>query len=125
MSITQLKVLSAGLCFLFIFLSGFWLSRSGKPYGAILFNVHKLIAVAAFVYLFITVRQVQQVTPLSPVEIAACLAAGLFFLSTVISGGLVSIEKPMPAAISTMHRLLPYFTALSAAAALYLLFTRK
>jgi len=125
MSTTQLKVLSAGLCFLFIFLSGFWLSRSGKPYGAILFNVHKLIAVAAFVYLFITVRQVQQVTPLSTVEIAVSMIAGLLFICTVVSGGLVSIDRPMPAGIGLLHKLLPYFTTLSSAAALYLLFTRK
>jgi hypothetical protein len=47
MSTNQLRVVSAGLFFLFIFLSGFWLSRTGKPYSGIILTIHKLIGLAA------------------------------------------------------------------------------
>ncbi len=125
MNIFQLRFVNTGIIFLLIFTSGYWLHYSGKPYGAILFNIHKLIGFGMFVFLAIKIYQFNQATPLSPVEWIACLAAGLFFLATIVFGGLVSIDKPMPAAVSLMHKLLPYLTALSTAAGLYLLLGRK
>lgn len=125
MGATQLRVIGTGLFFLFILLSGFWLSRSGKPYSAILFNIHKLIGLAALVFLLITIYQINQAATLSAIELTAGVVTGLFFLSTIISGGLVSIDKPIPAAISMMHKLFPYLTVLSTAVTPYLLLGRR
>lgn len=125
MGTTQLRAIGAGLFFVFVFVSGFWLSRSGKPYSTIVFNIHKLIGLAASVFLVITIYRTNQVAALSAIELIAGVVTGLFFLSTGISGGLVSIDKPMPAAISTMHKLFPYLTVLSTAATLYLVLGRK
>ena len=125
MSTNQVRVAGTGLFFLFIFLSGFWLSRSGKPYSAIIFNIHKLIGLAASVFLVITIYHINQVAALSAIELIAGVVTGLFFLSTGISGGFVSIDRPMPAAISMMHKLFPYLTVLSTAATLYLVLGRK
>ena len=121
MGTTQFRVLVAGLCFILVFISGFWLSRSGKPYSAILLNAHKLIGLAVLVYLAVAVYQVNRATPLGAMEWVAGVVAGLLFLSTIVSGGLVSIDKAMPAAISIMHKVLPYLTVLSSAVTLYLL----
>ena len=121
MSITLSRVAYTGLFFLFIFLSGFWLSRTGKPYGTIIFTIHKLVGLAAGVFLVMTVYRIHQVAPLGPVEIIAIVVTVLFFAGTVTAGGLLSIDKPMPAAISMMHKLFPYPTVLSTVANLYLL----
>jgi len=43
MNTNQLRVVSVGAGFLIMFLSGFWLSRTGKPYGTFIFTIHKLI----------------------------------------------------------------------------------
>ena len=43
MTTGQLQIAGAGIFALFIFLSGFWLSRLGKPYNGMVFNIHKLI----------------------------------------------------------------------------------
>ncbi len=43
----QLRVIGAGLFFLFIFLSGIWLSRSGKPYSVVILSIHEFISLAA------------------------------------------------------------------------------
>lgn len=125
MNIFQLRFVNAGIIFLLIFASGYWLHHSGKPYGAILFNVHKLIGFGMFVFLAIKIYQFNQATPLSTMEWMVSLAAGLFFVATIVFGGLVSIDKPMPAAVSLMHKLLPYLTALSTVTGLYLLLGRK
>ncbi|HMB24231.1 MAG: hypothetical protein ACM33V_14370 [Chloroflexota bacterium] len=125
MNIFQLRFVNIGLFFLLIFSSGYWLHHSGKPYGAILFNLHKLIGFGLFVLLVIRISQLYRATPLSAPELIACVIAGLFFLATIVFGGLVSIDKPMPAFVSLAHKLLPYLTALSTGFSLYLLLRHK
>lgn len=125
MSATLLRVVGTGLFFLFIFLSGIWLSKSGKPLNGIILTIHKLIGLAAGVFLVMTVYRIHQVAPLSTVEITAIVVTILFFAGNVTAGGLLSTGKPMPAAILTMHQITPFLTVLSTAATLYLLLGRK
>ncbi|MBN1889190.1 MAG: hypothetical protein JW850_14450 [Thermoflexales bacterium] len=124
MSTIQSRVLGAGVAFCFIFLSGFWLGRSEKPYHVLLLNVHKLIGLAVFVFFVVTIYQMNKTTALSALELAAGVVTGLFFIGTIISGGLVTIDKPWPAVVSTMHKLLPWLTALSTAVTSYLLLSK-
>ncbi len=113
------RMITTGLLFLLIFSFGFWLSRSGKPYSVAIFTVHKLIALGLAVYLGITIYKTHQLSPLSAGQIAAVLVMALCFLSLVVTGGLLSIEKPMPAVVSAFHRVLPYLTVLSTAVGLF------
>ena len=125
MNALQLRFVSAGLFFLLILPSGLWLSHSGKPYSTLLFNAHKLIGFGLFVFLAINVYRVNQAAPLTALQLIACLIAALFFFAAIITGGLVSIGKVMPTAVSLMHKLFPYLTVLSTAASLYLLLWKK
>jgi hypothetical protein len=88
-------------------------------------TIHKLIGLAAGVFLVMTVYRIHQVAPLGPVEITAIVVTVLFFAGTVTAGGLLSTGKPMSAAISTLHQITPYLTVLSTAVTLYLLLSRK
>jgi hypothetical protein len=117
----QLRIAGSGLFYLFIFLSGFWLTKSGKPYSVIVLTIHKLISLAAVVFLVIIIYQVNQVAKLSSVELVAAIVTGLFFLGTIVTGGLLSVDKPMPAIVLWLHRITPFLTVLSTAATLYLL----
>lgn len=121
MSTVRFRVVIVGLSFLFIFLSGFSLSRTGKPYNGLIFTIHKLVGLALGVFLVMTIRQVHQVAPLGPVEITAIVVTALFFATTVTMGSLLSIGKPMPTVISMMNKLFPYPTVLSTVVTLYLL----
>ena len=124
MDTMQSKVIGAGLFYLFIFLSGFWLSHLGKPYPTIVFSIHKLIGVATAIFLVITVYRIHQAAPLSPVEITAGVVTVLFFAGTIVAGGLLSIDKAMPAAVLTMHQILPFLTLMSTAVTLFLVLSR-
>jgi hypothetical protein len=121
MGTIQSSVVGAGLFFLFIFLSGIWLSRSGKPLNGIILTVHKLISLAAVVFLAITTYQVNQAADLSTMSLIAGVVTSLFFLGAIITGGLLSTGKPVPTAILTAHQAAPFLTVLSTAATLYLL----
>jgi hypothetical protein len=74
-----------------------------------------------------TVRQMHQTAPLSPVEIASVVVTGLFFVASVTTGSLLSIpvSKPMPGFVSMLNKILPYFSVLSTAVTLYLLLHRR
>lgn len=108
-----------------IFASGYWLHHSGKPYGAILFTVHKLIGFGLFVLLVVRVFQLDRTAPLSAIEWIAFAVAALSFIATIVFGGLVSIDRSWPAFVPLLHKLLPYLTVLSTAGSLYLLFRQR
>ncbi len=122
MSATITKIVITGSFFLFIFIFGFILSRAGKPYPAVLFNVHKLIALGALVYLAITVYNLHRAAALTPAQIGLVVFTGLCFVVTIVAGGLLNIDKS-PAFLSTIHRFSPYMTLLATAGTLYLLFS--
>jgi hypothetical protein len=130
MSTALSKAAVTGLFFLFIFLSGYWLSRSGKPYNNFIFNIHKLIGLAAGVFLVVTVYRAQQAAPLVPAQIAALTVTVLVFAGLVAAGGLIgidaagglgSIDPSTRTAISLVHKTFPYLALLSTGATLYLL----
>ena len=134
MNTIPLTIIGTGLFFLFIFLSGFVLSRSGKPYGSFIFNVHKLIGLAAGIFLVVTVYGSIHAAPLHHVEITAIVATVLIFVVLVAAGGLLSIDatgglgsigRPVLTVISMVHKLFPYLAVLSTACTLYLLLSHK
>jgi hypothetical protein len=117
----QSKLISTGLFFLFIILSGFWVSRAGKPYSVLLVTIHKLIGLAAGVYLGLTVYRVHKVTPLNTMQIVAVVMTILFFAVNVATGSLLSTNKPVPAAVSLTNKLFPYVTLVLTGVMLFLL----
>jgi len=124
-STNQIRIVATALLFLVIFASGYWLSHSAKPRNAFMLTIHKLASLAAVVFLGIVAYQTNRVTSLGAIEWTAVVAAGALFLGTMATGGLLTASKPMPAAISTLHRMTPFLTALSTAIALYLLLGRS
>ena len=111
----------AGLIFVVIFASGYWLSRAGKPYNVIVLTVHKLISLAAVVFLVIFMIQSNRVAALSAMELVAGVATGLFLLGLMVTGGLLSVDKQMPPVVLRLHQIAPYLTVAAAVVTLYLL----
>ncbi len=121
---TTVRAIVAGLFFLFIFLSGIWLSRTGRPLNVGISTLHKLISLAAGVFLLVTIHQRNQAISLNATEWIAIVVTGLCFLVTVASGGFLSADKPMPVAVLRVHQVGPVLAALSSAATLYLVLGR-
>jgi hypothetical protein len=88
-------------------------------------TIHKSVGLVAGVFLVMTVYRIHQVAPLSPVEITAILVTVLFFAGDVATGGLLSTDKPMSAAVLRMHQITPFLTVFSTAVTLYLLLSCK
>ena len=113
------------LLYLAIFVTGFWLSLRGRPFSVALLTVHKLVSLAAVVLLGFVVYRVSWDAALRAIDWIAVVITGLFFLGTIATGGLLSADKPESArarvAVLWAHRITPFLTVLSTAAALTLL----
>jgi hypothetical protein len=121
---TTTKMIIAGIFFLFIFLFGYSLNRSGKPYSTLILTLHKLISLAAFAFLAWTIYQVNQEAALSTVELVLSVLSGVFFVGSIISGGLLSTHLELPESVKTVHQITPRLTLITAAVSLYLLLAR-
>jgi hypothetical protein len=130
MDLTNSQILYTGVFFLFILLSGLWVSRSGKPYNSLIFNIHKLIGLAAGIYLIRTVYLTNQATSLKAAQWTSIFITVLLFLVTVAKGGLLSIldagnlqslSQPTQTAVSLVHKFSPYVIIVSTGVTLFLL----
>ena len=115
-------IVGAGLLFLLIFLSGFRLKKSEKPYNTMLLTFHKLFALAAAVLFVFSVLQVNRTAALNVPVLIVSVVTLAFFLDAIVTGGLVSMSRPMPKIFLTLHRIIPYLIVSSAALAFYLIF---
>lgn len=124
------EMLYTGIFFLFILLSGFWVSRSGKPYNTGIFNIHKLIGLGIGYFLIRTVYLTNQTTPLIASQWTAIIITVLLFLLTVVAGGLLSVlaegglkkmDSSLQNAVSLVHKFAPYVIIVATATTLYLL----
>lgn len=117
----MVRVVVAALFFLFVFLSGIWLSRTGRPLNVVISTIHKLISLAAGIFLLVTVYQRNRVVPLSGIEWVAIVVTGLCFFAVVASGGLLSSEEPRPTVVLRVHQIVPVLTVLATGVTLFLL----
>lgn len=118
---TPINLLITGLGFVVIFLTGFALRRLGQPFPAAILTVHKLVTVATIAFLVKTVLGMTKLAPLGQAEWIVGIAAIMFFLLAIASGGWLSAVKSMPARVRMLHCILPFLTVLSSAAFFYLL----
>lgn len=115
-----LLVFLAG-AFVVVFLLGFRLTRSGRPYSGLVLTIHKLVALAALVILALLVGRAARTAPLDAVVWVASLAGAVIFVVAIISGGLLSTDKALPPVVKALHRVSPFLAALASAATLYFL----
>ena len=122
MSTLASRLVFTGSLFLFMLLSGVWLSNSGKPYSTLIFTIHKLIALAAIIATAVIINYLHKTADLRlSVEFSAIIVTGLLFLSLLISGALLSIGKPARELALILHKVIPLLAAASTAGTLYLL----
>jgi hypothetical protein len=116
-----LMVLVTIALFVLVFVLGFVLKRRGRPHHVLLLTVHKLLALAVLILMALTVIRINRVTPLDTAALIAAAATAVFFVVAIISGGLVSTDKPAPPLALLVHRVTPFVTVAGAVATSILL----
>ena len=103
------KFITPGILFALTLVFGFWLSHAGKPYPGILFNVHKLIALAGVV---LTGMQFYKMLHTFDGLLAVLLVLlALCVIALFVSGALMSAGKLDYALMLTIHRVAPLVLA--------------
>lgn len=105
MNIT-IKLTGLGLLFLLIIISGIWLTKTGRPYQNIVFNVHKLISLLTVVLGAIMVYNLQKGLEISGLATSLMILAGIMFIILTITGGLLNLDKPFYDTLRIVHRIL-------------------
>jgi hypothetical protein len=121
MNANQVQIVGFAAAFLVIALTGYRLSRAGKPYGTLILTAHKLVSVGALVYLIVILVRFHRAAGLRAAELRVGIVTGLLFLTLLATGGVLSSDVRAPSFVARVHQIAPYLTMLSAAATLYLL----
>jgi hypothetical protein len=114
-------MLGAAALFVVVFVLGFLLRRSGKPFSGVVLTVHKLVSLAVLILFILTVNRINTATPLASAALAAAVLTGVIFVVAIVSGGLASTDKPAPAIALTLHRVTPFVTIAGVSVTFFLL----
>jgi hypothetical protein len=95
------------IVFILTLLFGFWLSRRGKPYNAILFNIHKLIALGAVILLSMKIYDTFRNMEVQILLIILLIVAGLCMVALFASGAFLSIGNMNYRVMKTIHNVAP------------------
>lgn len=115
------RLVIPGIAFILTVAFGLWLSRSGRPYNGLLFNVHKLIALAAVIVTVLQFARILKNADLPVLSIILLALAGLGSVALFASGALMSAGKPGHVLLRTIHQvaLAAVAVALSSAVILF------
>ncbi|MFZ2357883.1 MAG: hypothetical protein WA040_00925 [Anaerolineae bacterium] len=110
MSANPTTMLLLTLLLVMVFVLGFVLQRRGRPHSVLLLTAHKLIALAALAIMAVTVIRINQAAPLDAAALVVAMATAVFFVVAIVSGGLVSTDKPAAPLARVLHWVTPFLT---------------
>lgn len=105
-------------------LSGVILTRAGKPYGTALLTVHKLLDLAAVVFVAVLAYQGSRTTSISAGEWALLATSAVLVVLGFVSGGVVSAMSSPPPAVLWIHRVASWVVAVAVIASGYVVSAR-
>lgn len=124
MSTTQVRILEICALLLIVFISGFWLARTGRPFRGLPMNLHKFGALVALVLLVMLVVHANRGAHPGESDWIVCGISGVTVLAAIVSGGVVAAQDPVPAAAMATHRIASAVAAILSGAAMWLLWNR-
>jgi hypothetical protein len=116
-SVFQLPILG----FLLTLAFGFWLSKAGRPYNGLLFNIHKLIALGAMILTAVRMYQMLQLVQWQSLLVALIILAILSIVALFASGAAMSIGTVRHNAMKLVHNIAPVVLVISMGWSLLLL----
>ena len=84
---------------------GFWLSQLGKPYNGFVFNVHKLIALAAVIVAVVQLLKTLKAANAMSLLTISLLLAAMCVIALFASGALMSAGQLDQALMLLIHRI--------------------
>ena len=86
---------------------GFWLSRRGKPYNGLLFNIHKLAALAAVVTAAVAFYDLMKNAAWPALLPVALILVALCAVALFVTGAMMSIGTAQDTLALVVHKISP------------------
>jgi hypothetical protein len=115
------RMISDGIIYLLTAGFGICLSSLGKPYNAIIFTIHKVIAVISVVLIVLLFINLIQDTQTQALVMFLLIVAGISILALFATGALMSMGKMSYAISKTIHIIASITAVISSALSIYLL----
>ena len=123
MNIFTSRIIIAIIAVIFTIGSGIWLSKMGRPLNVILFNLHKLVSLAAIVFIVLGLIQLLNTVQADNLLIVLYVLTGLALVSTLATGGLLSFDKFGVPSIVLIHKISSILILVLSGLSLYFLST--
>ena len=114
-----------GIIFLLTLVFGFWLSKVGKPYNGLLFNLHKLIALGAVLITAMRIYKMLANSEAQTLIVFLIVIAGICVIALFASGAFMSIGNLNYQLMKTIHNIIPIPMVIAMALTVYLLSLRN
>ena len=110
-------------CILLVFsiITGFWLSKKGRPLNNAVFSLHKIIAVAAIVFIAMQIYREWKGGGLHDFAFLSIIATGFLFFIVLVSGAFLSFDKFANIVLRIIHRFAAILFTAGVAFAIYML----
>jgi hypothetical protein len=112
-------VLAIGF-FVLMLLSGIWLRTKGKPYNKLIFSIHKIMTILTILFVARYVILLKKTVEMAQLTVTLFWVSVAFFIISFISGAILSFEKPMPDALTKLHRISALLVTVLAGVTVYL-----
>ena len=113
------RFIPSAILFLVIIGFGIWVSRLGKPYHGLLFNIHKLIALGAVILTGARIWRMDPLNEFSRSVIIPLAIAVIFVMSMFATGAIMSIREGETKIPLLIHQIGPIIITLSIGLAVY------
>jgi len=100
---------------------GFWLGKIGKPYNGLLFNIHKLIALATVILVSVQVYKTFKVIAPQTLMVISIIVAAICGLALFASGAFLSIGNVKYETAKLIHNIALASMVIAAGSSIYLL----
>lgn len=98
------KLVTNSILFILIIISGIWLSKLGKPYNPVTFNIHKFIALAFIVYIIILSRGLVKTVEMNSKNWLFLILSGFLVFLVLVSGGIISSKVEIIKPFVIIHK---------------------
>ena len=118
-------LLPVGILFVITVGFGFWVSRMGKPYHALLFNIHKLVALGGVILGSIRIFKLDPLAEFPLLVIGLLGVAAVCVITMFATGAVMSIKEEETRLVLTIHQISPFLIIILMGLAVYLLGLKK
>jgi hypothetical protein len=115
-----IRIVLAISFFVLMLLSGIWLRTKGKPYNKLIFTIHKIMTLLTILFVTRYIILLKNSVEMVQLSVTFFWVSFAFFIISFISGALLSFEKPMPDALTKLHRLSALLVTLLGGVTVYL-----